>query len=198
MTQQHYHTSSTQIILSLPVWQQEDAAKQAWIQAARRHEWDIFATLTTCNRVHDPTKLTRAAELWIQKWLIHEAQKRPGIEIEVSFDKDGNTRVHLQGPLGNAIRNRRKNCTPVWLAAVESHRESGFHLHVLIRTPPELKTWDKALGAQCWAKPIIYNQRPKGRNNKVDDVDDDHGATNYLLKRFNSNCIACSSNFFKP
>lgn len=115
----------------------------AWQELLSRVQWDYFLTLT-----YDPKRYPRSGpESWLKAWRwflfawLSECALQAG---QAERDERG----RLCGSWMNAWRKGRGQ--PMWILALEPHRDDRLHAHVLLKLTRHLTWLDYEVGQKLW------------------------------------------------
>lgn len=133
------------------------AVRFAWQELLSRVRWDHFLTLTL-----DPKRWPKSGpESWLKsvRWFLFAWHAECAIKAGLAW-RDGD---RLRGPWVNAWRHGRGQ--PIWVLALEPHRDDRLHAHVLLKLTRNLEWLDYSVGQALWQadRGICWFQRPRSQ-----------------------------------
>lgn len=132
------------------------AVRFAWQELLSRCQWDYFLTLTL-----DPKRFPRSGpESWVKsfRWFLFTWLSESAIVAGVARKDE---RGRLSGSWVNAWRKGRGQ--PMWVLALEPHRDDRLHAHVLVKMTRYLEWLDFSAGQKLWQanRGICWFEVPK-------------------------------------
>jgi len=119
------------------------AVRDGYAELLARVPWSYFVTLT-----YDPKRHPRSGEESWRKsweWFLWAWLRSSAIAAGQAWEDD---RGNLRGPWVNAWR--KGSGRPVWVLALEPHRDDRLHAHVLLRMTRNLPWLDWKVGQVLW------------------------------------------------
>lgn len=177
------------------------AVRFAWQELLSRVRWDYFITLTVNPRWFPRMGAESWAKAWtwfLFTWLSESAvaagqgEKVPSTIKTVRVKKGGEwvdePVMRVKGPWANAWRKGRGK--PMWVLALEPHRDSRLHAHVLVKMTRDLAWLDYSVGQKIWQahRGICWFEVPKSQ------VEVGAYVTKYVVKS-GSDALIFSENF---
>lgn len=157
----------------------------AWGEMLSRVPWSYFLTLTL-----DPKKYPRSGpESWASawRWFLFAWLSRCAVQAGAAAEDGG----RLRGPWINAWRKGRGQ--PMWVLALEPHRDDRLHAHVLLKLTRDLPWLDYKIGQRLWQenRGICWFEVPESQARVTGYV------TKYVVKSC-SDSLLLSENFSAP
>lgn len=140
----------------------------AWREFLSRVPWDYFLTLTISpvvrqDRFYHPDmprtwKFQRSGmESWLRAWRwflytwVGKCAVAAGQAREEQISRSGgDSETVFKGPWANAWSKGRGQ--PMWVLALEPHRDNRLHAHVLVKMTRSLEWLDYRVGQDLWRK----------------------------------------------
>ena len=139
----------------------------AWQELLSRCDWDYFVTLTVDPRrfpvVRGKRRVPRMqGESWLKAWRWFLFQWIRACAIRSGRARQEGDR--LRGPWINAWRHGRGR--PMWVLALEPHRDGRLHAHALVKMTRDLPWLDYKVGVDLWWKDrgIAWFERPRSQS----------------------------------
>ena len=154
----------------------------AWAELLSRVPWDYFITLT-----YDPKRFPRSGEeSWQSSWRWFLFAWLSRCALAAGCAQEHGTR--LSGPWVNAWRKGRGR--PMWVLALEPHRDDRLHAHVLVKLTRDLPWLDYRIGQKLWQsnRGICWFDKPRSQSHVAAYV------AKYVVKS-GSDSITLSENF---
>lgn len=119
-----------------------DELRVSWRELLTRVPWSYFVTLT-----YDPKRFPRSGpESWLKswRWFLFAWMSECAVQSGQCHLVGG----RLRGPWINALRHGRAQ--PMWILALEPHRDDRLHAHVLLLMTRHQPWLDYTVGQRIW------------------------------------------------
>lgn len=140
-----------------------DRLRDAWADLLCRVEWDQFITLTV-----DPKRKRNqrmGVEAWERawRWLLFAWLAECAV-LAGQARRDADRPGLLRGTWVNAWRKGRG--VPMWVLALEPHRDDRLHAHVLLKLTRDSPWLDYGVGHQVWNRErgLAWFEKPRDQD----------------------------------